>query len=321
MEKNIKIAVLDDYQRVALASADWSPLMELAEITIFDDHQVDEDDIVARLSPYHILSVMRERTPLTESLLRRLPNLKLVVSTGPENKSIDSAAAEQLGITVRNTNFASNGAPELTWALLMAAARNIALEQENLRAGGWQTSIGKDLSGKTIGIIGLGNIGQKIAAYARAFDMKVIAWSENLTAEKAAASGAAKYSKEGLLAASDFITIHLPLSDRSRGLIGSKELELMKPTAILINTSRGPIINETALISVLKGRKIAAAVLDVYDQEPLEPEHPFRTLDNVVATPHIGYVTEDTYHAAYADSVQIISEAIQSGMFTTISKL
>lgn len=321
MEKTIKIAVLDDYQRVALSSADWSILAGRAEITVFDDHQVNEDEIVRRLLPFHVLSVMRERTPLQSSLLKRLPQLKLIVSTGPGNKSIDSTAAEQLGIAVRHTAFRSNGAPELTWALLLAAARHIPFEQENIRSGRWQQSLGKDLAGKTIGIIGLGNIGQKIATYARAFDMKVIAWSENLTAEKAAGSGAAKYTKEGLLAASDFISIHLPLSERTRALISRKELELMKPTAIIVNTSRGPIIDEDDLISALKARKIAAAALDVFDQEPLDPGHPFRTLDNVVTSPHIGYVTEDTYRAAYTDTVQIISVAIQSGLFNTITDI
>jgi len=318
MEKIIKIAVLDDYQNVAMSLADWSAIKKVAEVTVYNDHQKNEDDIVARLLPYHVLSVMRERTPFPESLLTRLTNLRLIVSTGPGNKSIDVAAAEQLGIMIRNTEFLSTGAPELTWALLMAAAKNIPQEQASIRAGGWQTSLGRDLAGKTLGIIGLGNIGQKMAIYAKAFDMKVIAWSENLTAEKAAKSGVAKYTKEGLLAASDFITVHLPLSERSKGMIGPDELALMKSSAILINTSRGPIINETALISALKSKKIAAAVLDVFDEEPLPLNHPFRTLENVITTPHTGYVTEDNYRIAYGDTVRIISEIIRLGMLTSL---
>ncbi|MGN8070968.1 D-2-hydroxyacid dehydrogenase family protein [Mucilaginibacter sp. 22184] len=318
MEKIIKIAVLDDYQNVAMSLADWSAIKEVAEVTVYNDHQKNEDDIVARLLPYHVLSVMRERTPFPESLLTRLPNLRLIVSTGPGNKSIDAAAAEQLGIMIRNTEFLSTGAPELSWALLMAAAKNIPQEQASIRAGGWQTALGRDLAGKTLGIIGLGNIGQKMAIYARAFDMKVIAWSENLTAEKAAKCGVAKYTKEGLLAASDFITVHLPLSERSKGMIGPDELALMKSSAILINTSRGPIINETALISALKSKKIAAAALDVFHEEPLPLNHPFRTLENVITTPHTGYVTEDNYRIAYGDTVRIISEIIQLGMFTSL---
>lgn len=318
MEKIIKIAVLDDYQNVAMSLADWSAIKEVAEVTVYNDYQKNEDDIVARLLPYHVLSVMRERTPFPESLLTRLPNLRLIVSTGPGNKSIDAAAAEQLGIMIRNTEFLSTGAPELTWALLMAAAKNIPQEQASIGAGGWQTSLGRDLAGKTLGIIGLGNIGQKMATYARAFDMKVIAWSENLTAEKAAKSGVAKYTKAGLLAASDFITVHIPLSERSTGMIGPDELALMKSSAILINTSRGPIINETALISALKSKKIAAAALDVFDEEPLPLNHPFRTLENVITTPHTGYATEDNYRIAYGDTVRIISEIIQLGMFTSL---
>jgi len=307
MKKNMKIAILDDYQNVALSFANWSALAEMAEITVYKDYLETENDLVSRLLPYQIINVMRERTALSGQLLRQLPNLKLIVSTGPVNNAIDSKTADELGITIRHTRGVNNGAPELTWALLLAAARNITVETTNLRAGKWQSTIGKDLSGKTIGIIGLGKIGSKIAAYARAFDMNVIAWSQNMTAQAAQDAGATKVSKEQLFADSDFITVHLPLSDRSRGLVSAAELNLMKPSAMLVNTSRGPIVNEEALITVLKEQRIAGAILDVFDTEPLAADHPFRYLPNVTATPHIGYVTEETYKVFYQDSVKAIT--------------
>ena len=318
MKDSIQIALLDDYQNAALSFADWNPVTELASVSVYNDHQTLESDIAARLRPFHVLCVMRERTPLPESLLAQLPNLRLIVSTGPANSSIDTAAAQKLGITVRHTGYVASGAPELTWALLLAAARRIPQEYEKVRTGGWQSTIGKDLSGQTLGIIGLGNIGQKVAAYAKAFDMNVIAWSENLTDEKAGAAGALKVSRSELFERSDFITIHLPLSERSRNLIGRNELESMKSSAILVNTSRGPIVNEQALITALETRLIAGAALDVFDREPLDSWHPFRNMDNVIASPHIGYVTENTYRVFYGDTVKIILEAIQTGLLTSI---
>jgi phosphoglycerate dehydrogenase-like enzyme len=306
MKALIKIAVLDDYQLVSLQMADWSAVLEKAEVTVFADHLADEAAIIERLRPFQVLCVMRERTPLGRALLSALPNLKLVVSTGKVNAAIDRAACEELGIRLAMTGYLESGAPELTWALLMALARNITAENKNVRSGGWQTTIGGDLKGKTIGIVGLGRIGSKIAAYANAFDMKVIAWSENLTEEKAAAAGADLVSKESLFRWSDFITVHLVLSHRSRGIIGTEDLKLMKPTAFLINTSRGPLIDESALIDVLERKAIAGAAIDVYNTEPLPEDHIFRSLQNVLATPHIGYVTEDTYRLFYGDTVKAI---------------
>lgn len=308
MKTLAQIAILDDYQNVALTYGDWSEIEELAEITVFNDHLTETTEIIDRLKPYQIIAVMRERTPMTREILSQLPNLKLIISTGQRNASIDIKAAEEFGITISPTRYESNGAPELTWALLLALAKHLVRESDNVRKGGWQTEIGVDLKGKTIGIIGLGNIGSAIARYARAFEMEVIAWSENLTEEKAHAQGAKLVSKEELFRTADFVTVHLILSSRSRNIITGKELELMKPGAFFINTSRGPLVDEKALIAVLKKKKIAAAGLDVYDMEPLPAQHPFRTLPNVLATPHIGYVTADTYQIFYEDIKRNIEE-------------
>jgi phosphoglycerate dehydrogenase-like enzyme len=308
MGQKISIAVLDDYQQVSGQFADWSVLAASAEIVVFSDHISDQEALIERLLPFDVLCVMRERTPLTGEILSRLPNLRLIVSTGFRNASIDITAAKKLDIEVKHTGYVWSGAPELTWALLMAVARKIPQESQNLQSGKWQTHIGTDLSGKTIGIVGLGNIGAKIAAYAKVFDMKVIAWSENLTAEKAHAAGAVLVSKEMLFREADFITVHLVLSDRSRGIISADDLGLMKSSAYLINTSRGPLIDGQALIDVLTEKRIAGAAIDVFDQEPLPVDHPFRSLDNILATPHIGYVTEDTYKVFYTDTVNAIQD-------------
>lgn len=310
MNSNLKIAILDDYQNVARSSADWSSLPPHVQVTAFHDHQSKESDIIERLLPYQVISVMRERTPLSGALLKQLPNLKLIVSTGPGNRSIDQVAADELGIIVRHTGFLSNGAPELTWGLLLAATRHLPREIGNVKSGRWQSTVGKDLSGQTIGIIGLGNIGRKIAAYAKAFDMNVLAWSPNLTEQSATEAGAIKVTKAFLFANSDFITIHIPLNDSSVGLVSEPELNLMKRSAMLINTSRGPIVNEKALIEALVTNRIAGAILDVFNVEPLADHHPFRHLANVTATPHIGYVTENTYKVFYEDTVKAIKEWI-----------
>jgi phosphoglycerate dehydrogenase-like enzyme len=312
MNKKMKVAVLDDYQQVALSMADWSVLKD-AEITVFSEHQSEQRDIVRRLLPFTVICVMRERTPLNRQLLTQLPGLKLIISTGRRNASIDVQAAEDLGIIVKSTGYLTSGAPEHTWALLMAMARHIPRENANFFSGKWQTTIGTDLKGKTIGIMGLGNIGSKIAEYARAFEMNVIAWSPNLMADKAMAMGARPVNKEDLFRIPDFITIHMVLSDRSRGIIQYEDLKLMKPTAFLINTSRGPLINERALIDILQQKKIAGAALDVFDIEPLPVDHPFRKMENLVATPHIGYVTQDTYRIFYQDTVKAIQEWLTAG--------
>jgi len=299
----MKIAILDDYQDVALEYADWSAIAQKADITVFSEPIKDEQ----LLLPFEILCIMRERMPLNRETLSKLHNLKLIVSTGQRNASLDTVACKDLGIEVAWTGYVESGAPELTWALLMALARHIPQEVENISTGGWQTSVGTDLKGKTIGIVGLGRVGSKIARYAKAFEMKVIAWSENLTEEKAHRAGAELVSKERLFKTSDFISVHLVLSERSRGTVGAAELELMKRSAYLVNTSRGPLVDEAAVIDALENSRIAGAALDVYDTEPLPAGHPLRSLPNVLATPHIGYVTEETYRVFYGDTVKAIS--------------
>jgi len=301
-----KIAILDDYQDVAKSFADWAPVAQYAEIEVFTNHLYEEDEIVARLAHFEVICVMRERTPLTPGLLMRLPHLKLIVSTGARNRSIDLAAAEKLGIEVQNTGYLGHGALELTWALLMAIAKHIPQENANLRAGGWQHMVGNDLKGKTLGILGLGNLGAQVAAVAKVFDMDIIAWSENLTPEKAMAGGARYVDKKTLFQESDYLTVHMVLSDRSKGIVGAGDLALMKPTAYLINTSRGPLVDEDALVKSLEENKIAGAALDVFDKEPLDKDHPFRKLKNVLATPHIGFVTQDTYSLFFNDIIKVL---------------
>ena len=319
--KKIEIAVLDDYQSVALKMADWSELEKVSNITVFHDHLSDQQELVKRLKPFDILCLMRERTPVNRELLSNLPNLKLIVSTGFRNASIDAAAVQDLGIRLQNTGYLGSGAPEMTWALLMAMAKKIPQENASLKNGGWQTQIGSDLKGKTIGIVGLGTIGAKIASIAAVFDMNVIAWSQNLTPEKAESHGARYVSKEYLFENADFITVHLVLSERTKGIISIPELALMKPAAYLVNTSRGPLIDEKALVDSLENKKIAGAALDVFDIEPLPANHPFRTLDNVLATPHTGFVTENTYKLFFEDTVTIIKKWIQENSSSLTDKI
>jgi phosphoglycerate dehydrogenase-like enzyme len=304
----VKIAVLDDYQNVALSMADWSVLDGRASVTVFNDHLSDPDAVVARLEPFDVVCVMRERTPMTRAVILRLPRLRLIASTAPRNASIDLEAAGERGIKVVPTGYFSSPTIELTWALILASARSLVAEAASLRAGGWQHHVGDDLTGKTLGVLGLGNIGGAVAKIGTAFGMKVIAWSQNLTAERAAAAAAALVTKEDLFRQADFLTIHLVLSDRTRGLIGAKELALMKPTARLVNTSRGPIVVEADLIATLRNGKIAGAALDVFDHEPLPPDHPYRSLPNLLATPHIGYVSHDLYTRFYQDTVDNIRQ-------------
>jgi len=301
-----KIAVLDDYQGVALKMADWSEVAARGQVDVFHDHLADAEAVAKRLYPFDIVCVMRERTPLDAALIERLPNLKLITSTGPRNASIDLKAAAARGIEVMHTGYFGSPTVELTWALILASARHIVAEAAAVRSGGWQHSIGDDLSGKTLGIMGLGNLGSKVARIGSEFGMQVIAWSQNLTAEKAAAAGAALVSKEELLRRSDIVSLHLVLSDRTRGLIGADELALMKQSARLVNTSRGPIVVETALIAALQAGRIAGAAIDVYDVEPLPANHPYRNIDNLLATPHIGYVSRGLYERFYRDTVSNI---------------
>jgi phosphoglycerate dehydrogenase-like enzyme len=301
------IAVLDDYQGVALTLADWSKVTARARVTVFNDHLDDPDAVVERLLPFDVVCVMRERTPLRRQVIERLPKLKLIASTAMRNASIDADAAAERGIAIVHTSYSSSPTVELTWALILAGARHIVSENASLRAGGWQRSVGDDLAGKTLGIVGLGNIGAQVAKVGLAFGMQVIAWSQNLTREAAAAAGARLVPKEELLRDADVVSIHLVLSGRTRGLIGAAEIQLMKPTARLVNTSRGPIIVESALIEALANGRIAGAAIDVFDVEPLPPEHPYRRLDRVLATPHIGYVSRGLYERFYRDTVANIA--------------
>lgn len=304
--KTYKIAVLDDYQNAALESADWSVLGQRADITVFKDQLVDPEAVIERLLPFDVICVMRERSPLPRNIIERLPNLKLIASTGTGNASIDVAAAGDHGIAVVHTGYRSDPAIEFTWALILASARNIVTESNSVRSGGWQKTVGTDLRGKTLGVLGLGRIGSEVARIGKTFGMNLIAWSQNMTPQAAEAAGATLVSKNQLFEQADILTIHLVLSSRTRGLVGAAELARMKPTARLINTSRGPIVEEQALISVLQNKQIAGAAIDVFDVEPLPPDHPFRVLDNVLATPHIAYVSQGLYKTFYEDTVSNI---------------
>jgi phosphoglycerate dehydrogenase-like enzyme len=304
--RKYQIAVLDDYQNVALESADWSVLRDRADIAVFQDHIADPDAVIERLLPFDVVCVMRERTPLPRNVIERLPNLKLIASTGSANASIDVAAAGDHGITVVHTGYRSDPTVEFAWALILACARHIVTESNSLRSGGWQQTVGVDLRGKTLGVLGLGNVGSEVARIGSAFGMKLIAWSQNMTPEAAKAAGAILVSKDQLFERADILTIHLVLSSRTRGLVGAAELEKMKPTAWLINASRGPIVEEQALITALQNKRLAGAAIDVFDIEPLPSSHPFRTLVNVLATPHIGYVSQGLYKTFYEDTVSNI---------------
>jgi len=287
--------------------ADWSALSGRAEITVFNDHVADPSALVERLLPFDVVCAMRERTPLPREVLQHLPRLKLIASTGSRNASIDMGAAKELGITVTATGYRSSPTIELTWALILGSLRGIVQENNSIRNGGWQKSVGQDLSGKILGIVGLGNIGVQVARIALAFGMKIIAWSQNMTPEIAEAAGAKLVSKDELFSQADIVTIHLVLSGRTKGLVGAAELGLMKPSSRLINTSRGPIVDEPSLIKALRSHAIAGAAIDVFDEEPLAAQHPFRSMDNVLATPHIGYVSESLYRTFYGDSLANIT--------------
>ncbi len=300
----VNVAVLDDYQGVALSTADWGSLGPGVRVQAFRDHLAEERALADRLEPFEVIVAMRERTPFPASLLERLPRLRLLVTTGMRNPTIDADAATRLGITVCGTDGLPYPTAELTWGLILAWARRIPHEDRATRGGHWQTTLGLGLRGKGLGVIGLGRLGSQVAAFGRAFGMPVIAWSQNLTPQQAAACGAMLVSKDDLLGGADVVTIHLQLSERTRGLLGARELALMKPTALLVNTSRGPIVDERALIAALENHTIAGAALDVFDEEPLPPNHPFRHLENTVITPHLGYVTIETYQVFYRDAAE-----------------
>lgn len=301
-----KVAVLDDYQQVAEGFADWSRLRPEAEITFFHDHPSHPAEVAERLAPFDVVCAMRERTAFDTYMLSSLPALKLLVTTGASNASIDVEAARECGVTVCGTGGVASATPELTWALILAAMRHLPEEVAAVRRGGWQEHVGTGLHGRTLGLLGLGRIGTAVARVGRAFGMHVIAWSANLTATRATEHGVLRVEKAELMAGADVLSIHLKLSERTRGLVGAADLALMKPAAWLVNTSRGPIVNEAALIEALQARRIAGAALDVFEIEPLPVEHPFRSLGNVVASPHIGYVTEETYRVFYGQTVENI---------------
>lgn len=300
------LAILDDYQNVALAATDWSPLANDVAITAFNDHLDDESALVERLRDFEIICVMRERTPFPQTLLARLPKLEHLFTPGMGNASIDVAAARRQGVVVSGSPTLAHPTAELTWGLVLALTRSISAEERATLAGHWQSTIGVGLKGKTLGIIGLGRIGSRVAEVGRAFRMNVIAWSRNLTQERCAAAGALYASKEDLLRTADIVTIHMRLGDRTRSLISRPEFELMKHSACLINTSRGPIVDEAALVEALESGAIGGAGLDVFDVEPLPPEHPLRTAPNTVITPHLGFVTVENYRVFFGAAVKNI---------------
>jgi phosphoglycerate dehydrogenase-like enzyme len=313
----LKIAILDDYARVALESADWGALPGDTAITVFDRH-LSEEEAATVLQPFDVLCTIRERMALPRSLLAHLPRLKLIAIVGKSLPNLDMQAATDHRIVVTHPDFdnpafatIANATPELAWGLMIATVRNLAHESAEMRSGGWQSSVGSILAGRTLGLLGLGRIGKRMAEYARVFGMPVIAWSQNLTAQSAAAVGVRRVDKDELFRCSDILSIHVQLSDRTRGLVTARELALMKPSAYLINTSRGPIVNEGALIDALKTNRLAGAGLDVFDVEPLPPDHPLRSLTNATVTPHLGYVTTETLRAFYADMPQAIAAFAQ----------
>ena len=308
----MRIAVLDDYQSVAKDMADWSQLPPGTEVVYFSDHLTSEDALAERLGGFDVVMGMRERTAFPRSLLARLPNLRLLVTTGRRNASFDIEAASELGIAVSGTNGAGEGPTELTWGLILALVRQIPLEDRLSREGKWGTTVGMGLKGKTIGLLGLGHIGSLVARVANAFEMNVIAWSQNLTAERTAECQATLVDKDTLFRDSDIVSVHVVLSQRTRGLVAAHELALMKPTAYLVNISRGPIVDEAALVDVLQRKAIAGAALDTFDVEPLPDGHPLLQLDNTLICPHLGYVTDESYRAMYAGVIEDI-RAFASG--------
>jgi phosphoglycerate dehydrogenase-like enzyme len=308
-----RVAIVDDYAGAALGLADWSPVQTRSEITVFDRH-LTEEEAEATLRPFNVVCTLRERMAFPRRLIERLPNLKLITIVGRNLPNLDMAAATESGILVAHSDFAGprfksvrDATPELAWGLLIATVRQLAEEHRRLRDGAWQTTVGVTLAGKTLGLLGLGRVGRRMAGYAKAFDMEVIAWSQNLTEENAAAVGARRVEKAALFQEADVVSVHVVLSERTRGLIGEPEFALMKPHAYLINTSRGPIVDEGALLAALREGRIAGAGLDVYDIEPLPGDHPLRRLPNVTLSPHLGYVTREMLSAFYSDTVEAVA--------------
>jgi phosphoglycerate dehydrogenase-like enzyme len=310
----LRVAVLDDYQRVAERFADWSRVRAHCVVKFFDRPLSSVDEADTALADFDIICLMRERMPVPGALIQHLPKLKLICVTGAHNRTLDLHAATARGIVVSHTENASTEHPtsELTWALILAAARRVVRENQSIRSGGWQTTVGQTLHGRTLGVLGLGRVGKAVARIGAAFGMNLLAWSPNLTAQRAGQADARLVSKSELFAESDVVTVHLVLGDRSRGIVGAEELALMRKDSILVNTSRGPLIQEPALIDALRERRLGVVALDTFDTEPLPADHPFRSMDNVLATPHVGYVTEETFRQFYARTVENI-EAFLAG--------
>ncbi|PKB71606.1 MAG: hydroxyacid dehydrogenase [SAR202 cluster bacterium Io17-Chloro-G6] len=308
----MKLAVLDDYQATAKDLADWSQLPSGTDVEFFQDHITNEDRLVERLKDFDMVMGMRERTPFTRSIMSRLPKLRLLITTGRRNASFDIEAATELGIPVCGTSGAGEGPTELTWGLIIAMLRHIHEEDQRAREGAWGTTVGVGLKGKTLGLLGLGHIGSLVARVGAAFDMNIIAWSQNMTAERAKECQATLVDKDTLFREADIVSVHLVLSDRSRGLVAARELSLMKPTAYLVNISRGPIVDEKSLIDVLERKAIAGAALDTFDIEPLPADHPLLKTPNTLICPHLGYVTDESYRAFYAGVIENI-RAFASG--------
>jgi phosphoglycerate dehydrogenase-like enzyme len=307
----VEVAVIDDYQRVARAFGDWSRVPSGANVSFFHDHCKSEPDLVDRLAPFEIVCVMRERTAFPRSVLTRLPKLRLLITSGRRNRAIDMEAAKDLGIAVGSTSSPGHATAELAMALILSLARNLSAEAGSMSAGGWQVGIGRDLRGASLGLIGLGRLGSQVADLARAFGMEIGAWSENLTEERCDEFGVALLSRDDLFRSSDFVSIHLRLSERTTGLVGDEVLELMRSDAYLINTSRAAIVDEDALVRALTAGAIAGAAIDVYDQEPLPSDHRLRSTPRLLCTPHIGYVTRETYEVFYGEMVDTVLGYLQ----------
>ncbi len=300
-----RLAILDDYQGVAMAMAPWETLAGV-EVTVFRDTVTDQAALVQRLAPFDAILAMRERTPFPRALIERLPALRLLITTAARNRSIDAAACAEKGIVFCGTPSFGDPTTDITWGLILNLMRDLPAQQASLRAGGWQTSVGWGTEGRTLGVVGLGKLGARAAKVGLALGMKVVAWSTNLTEERAAEVGVTRVDKATLLATADVVTLHLILSDRSRGIIGAADLAQMKPTAFIVNTSRGPLIDQDALIAALKAGTIAGAGIDVYDTEPLPPGHPMLSAPNTMLTPHLGYVTQQNYRAYYEGAIEAV---------------
>jgi phosphoglycerate dehydrogenase-like enzyme len=315
---DVRVAVLDDYQGVAAAMADWKGRLPQADVRFFRDHIADADALVAALEPYEVIVAMRERTAFPRAVLERLPRLKLLVTTGPFNASIDVEAARERGVVVSGTGGSSSSTAELTWALILGLVRDVAADDARIRAGGWQGTVGRDLHGRTLGVMGLGRQGALVTRIATAFGMNVIAWSPHLTDERAAEHGATRVAKDALFGEADIVSLHLVLSERTRGIVGEAELRAMRPSALLVNTSRGGLVDQDALARALQEGWIAGAGLDVFDIEPLPADHWLRGSPRTLLSPHMGYVSEDTYRIFYGDAVEDVAAFLAGSPLRTL---